>query len=201
MEKNFFNNIDYNTVLLETNNFIVIPSLGSLVEGWLLIIPKKFHINLSQLDKSDIAELDQLVDRMEKTILPKFGHKYVLFEHGPRNENSKAGCGVDYAHLHFVPFEDNLIEGTKNFLNLDYTWDNIESISNLVNYKDTDSDYLFIKDQNGDCFITIQEDVQSQTFRKVIANYVGRPNNFDWKCNSNVENIYSTINKLSLIEA
>src|SRR5689334_5777564 len=36
--------------LLSTDNFYVVPSLGSLVEGWLLVIPKDHVISAAALD-------------------------------------------------------------------------------------------------------------------------------------------------------
>ena len=35
--------------LVETENFVVVPSLGALVEGWLLIVPKAHHISYGAL--------------------------------------------------------------------------------------------------------------------------------------------------------
>jgi len=200
MSKLFFDKIDYNKVLLESKNFIVIPSLGSLVEGWLLIIPKQFHINLSQLDQRHMEDLQDLIRRIESRVLPKFGEKYVLFEHGPQNFKSKTGCGVDYAHLHFVPFGHDLKKGLKSFLHLEYDWQELENISDLTNYKNSKKDYLLLLDQNGKASITFQENILSQTFRRVIANYLGKPNEFDWKCNFKEDNIHSTIDKLEYSE-
>ena len=201
MGKLFFDKIDYNQVLLESEKFIVIPSLGSLVEGWLLIIPKQFHINLSQLDNEHMDDLVGLIRKVEDQVLPKFGEKYVLFEHGPQNLKSKTGCGVDYAHLHFVPFDSDLKDGLRSFLGLNYHWKEVKDISNLSDYKNAEKDYLFLIDQSGKATITFQENILSQTFRQVIASYLGRPDEFDWKCNFKEDNIHSTINKLAYLES
>ena len=32
--------IRYDNTIFETKNFVVMPSLGSLVAGWLLVVPK-----------------------------------------------------------------------------------------------------------------------------------------------------------------
>lgn len=201
MARNFFENIEYNKILLESDNFIVIPSLGSLVEGWLLIIPKVFQINFSQLDSSELQEVTALIKRLEAEILPSFGINYVLFEHGPTSFLSKTGCGVDYAHLHFVPCEFDLIKGVDNFLNLQYDWQKLKDITEVSHFKDSNLDYLLLKDQNGDFYITFQNDIQSQTFRKVIANYLNIPEKFDWNMDFNKENIDSTIAKIKPVLA
>ena len=41
--KNFNDKEFYNQRLYETDNFAVIPALGAIVKGWLLIIPKECY--------------------------------------------------------------------------------------------------------------------------------------------------------------
>jgi hypothetical protein len=36
----------WNEFLIETENFAVVPSLGALVEGWLLMVPKEHYISM-----------------------------------------------------------------------------------------------------------------------------------------------------------
>ena len=50
----------YNTKIEETNNFIIIPCLGSLVPGYILILPKKHTYCMTNFDdniKSTIKDL------------------------------------------------------------------------------------------------------------------------------------------------
>jgi ATP adenylyltransferase len=196
MARNFFEKNHYNEIVLETDNFIVVPSLGSLITGWLLIVPKNFYINFSQLSEGEIGDLNELIKKVENDILPIFGSEYVLFEHGPINVLSKAGCGVDYAHLHFVPCEFNLKLGLNKYLNLDYSWTSLSQLGDITKFKDKESEYLLLKDQAGNFSITFQNEVQSQTFRKVIANYLNAPNDYDWKKDHRLDVVNSTLEKI-----
>jgi len=200
MAKNFFENKDYNTPVLETNNFVVIPSLGSLVDGWLLIVPKAYYLNFSQLSTNLLEEVHDIVSHLTTRFLPLFeSERFVLFEHGPADLFSTAGCGVDYAHLHWVPCDFDLRKGASDLLGLDFTWNEIASIDELNAKVLSQQDYLYLQDQEGRHFITCQSTVPSQTFRQVIAHYLHQPERYDWKQYSGVEHINSVYEKLSLI--
>ncbi len=197
MTGNFFENKKYNKPILESENFLVIPSLGSLVEGWLLIVPKKFYLNFSQLPEPDFQELEILFSRLGEYFLPIFQKdQFVVFEHGPTLENSVAGCGVDYAHLHWIPIHFDLLKGVNTFLNLDYIWQVIPSLKGIGDNNLNNEDYLYLRDQKGVHHLTCQKEIPSQTFRKVIAHYLNTPESFDWKLNFGMENIQSVYDKL-----
>jgi len=199
MLKNFFEQKEYNTPVYETTNFVVIPSLGSLVEGWLLIVPKVFYLNFGQLPKDQYNEVHQIINHLEKRFLPLFQSKQaVLFEHGPANMLSKAGCGVDYAHLHWVPTNFDLRYGVSRLLSLNFEWKSLESIIEIQEKTTESMDYLLLRDQFMNYYFTQQQQIPSQTFRKVIAHYLNQPENFDWKINWGSENIRATYSKLNV---
>jgi ATP adenylyltransferase len=199
MPKKFFEITDYNRILFESENFIVIPSLGSLLPGWLLIIPKEFSLNLSQLKRSELEELEKLAFTCERKLNEIYRCEVVRFEHGPVLTQSKVGCGVDYAHLHLVPVKFDLIDGLKELLNVNYDWTEIESFIELSNIPDN-TDYLYYRNRSNQHFITCQTDIPSQLFRKVIASYLNTPESFDWKLFPQAETIEDTIKNLSQVE-
>lgn len=199
MDKKFFELTSYNKILFESENFVVIPSLGSLLPGWLLIVPKQFSLNLSLLRKTELEELDNLAITCEHTLKEKYGTSVVRFEHGPALTQSKVGCGVDYAHLHLVPVNFDLIDGLKQFLRIDYEWKKLDSFISLSDI-DGDANYLYYRNKNNQHFVTVQEDIPSQLFRRVIASYLDTPENFDWKLFPQAEIVQNTIKKLSQVE-
>ncbi len=200
MTKNFFENKDYNTPVFETNNFVVVPSLGSLVEGWLLIVPKTYYLNYSQLSAEQILEVNSITEYLKLHFLPLFNNtQYVLFEHGPTDLLSTAGCGVDYAHLHWVPCSFDLLKGVSDFLGLEFEWYEIDGLTDLHTQATAENDYLYLQDQNGCHFFTSQVTVPSQTFRQVIAHYINQPECYDWKTYDGIEHIRSIYKKLALI--
>jgi ATP adenylyltransferase len=201
MMHHFFESKYYNKPILESENFLVIPSLGSLVEGWLLIVPKKFYLNFSQLPSFVFSELETLISQLSLRFLPFFNaDQFVIFEHGPTLENSVAGCGVDYAHLHWIPTNFDMLEGAKVFLNLSYDWQVIPALNSINDFNVNSKDYLYLRDQKGNHFLTCQTNIPSQTFRKVMAHYLNAPDSYDWKLNERIENIESVYDKLNFWE-
>ena len=87
--------------MFESDNFVVFPSLGQIVEGYLLIAPKKHYIGVSGIPKELYPELEEVC----KKVRNKLSEVYcvpLFFEHGPHKE-SKGGCCIDHAHIHAVP--------------------------------------------------------------------------------------------------
>lgn len=191
----------YNEILFESTNFIVIPSLGSLVEGWLLIVPKTEYLSLRCIcDDELLSELDILANSVKDVLVREYGG-VVMFEHGAINKNSTVGCGVDYAHLHLVPSENNLIRGLEDFLDIKYDWKSVINLKEAILSLDISKEYLFYRDVNGDSFIAQENAFPSQLFRKVIAHYINMSEEFDWKKNYGIGNIHNTISKLKMINS
>ncbi len=199
MRKKFFEPTSYNKILFESDNFIVIPSLGSLLPGWLLIIPRGYSLNLAELGKSELHELDDLALACELKLKEKFNSEVVRFEHGPTVNQSKVGCGVDYAHLHIVPVNFDLIEALKTGLNVHYEWVELDSFESLSSVPQN-TDYLYYRNSSKQHFVTSQKDIPSQLFRRVIAHELSTPETFDWKSFPRVEIVEETIKNLSQVE-
>ena len=51
---------DWDEPLFESPNFVVLPSLGALVEGWLLLVPKKHFICMGELPDSVANEMQEV---------------------------------------------------------------------------------------------------------------------------------------------
>jgi diadenosine tetraphosphate (Ap4A) HIT family hydrolase len=199
MPKGFFTPTYYNSILFESENFIVIPSLGSLVPGWVLIIPKVFSLSLSQLSEEKLIELEKIANSFEIKMKSKFNSNTVRFEHGPSSSQSKVGCGVDYAHLHIIPIDFDLIDSLKNLLNINYEWREIKSLNSL-SCVSTKEDYLYYRNGLDKHFVTIQNNIPSQLFRRVIAHQLNQPEKFDWKFFPHFNLVDETIKNLSEIE-
>ena len=52
-----------NTIIDETNNFLVLPAVGSLVEGYLLIISKRHLNSMAELTKEEKEEYQFLINK------------------------------------------------------------------------------------------------------------------------------------------
>jgi diadenosine tetraphosphate (Ap4A) HIT family hydrolase len=192
--KNFIVNEFYNQRLYETDNFAVIPSLGAIVEGWLLIIPKEHYISFGYLQSPQLFdELNQLISKIGDVVQKLYG-EYIIFENGTSCSNKLVGCGVDYAHIHIVPTKHNLIKTIENEFKVHYDWKQIGNLSESIKYIDNGIPYLYYENQQRKSFITTNDNIPSQLFRKALAFNVDLPNEYDWKNYPFTENIHKTIN-------
>ncbi|WP_452597581.1 HIT family protein [Pontimicrobium sp. MEBiC01747] len=180
--------------LFETENFYAVPSLGSLVEGWILIFSKKHYLSLSQLSNELINELNDFRNDVEAKLIQEFG-KITIFEHGPSHKKTSLGCGVDHFHLHLVPLKEmNLLSLSKSF-DSSIIWKSISDIRDLKEIGKKKG-YLFLELPNNEKFFASGSRAGSQFFRRVIAQDLGISEKFDWKSDSMIENIEKTIEKL-----
>ena len=196
MAKKDFNTLEaYNEVLFETENFKVIPSLGSLVEGWLLVIPKSHYISYGEInDVLLLEELNTLVDYVCNILYSEYGN-YIIFEHGPFEKKSKVGCGVDYAHIHIVPINLKFDE-VNSFSNPSIQWCKVEGIISASRYIELGQEYLYFQDCHNNSYLGTGVEIPSQYFRRIIANIIGTPETFDWKSYLYLDNITNTYTRL-----
>ena len=189
----------WDTPIFESRGFVALPTVGALVEGWLLVVPKTPALSFARISPAQFSELGEFLDEIVPVVESAYGSVSV-FEHGPAIANSSVGCGVDYAHLHLVPTRCDLLAGARNIA-ANIRWDQIGSFDEVQNYAELADGYWFLKqDYRLDlCYLGKCEygNPTSQLFRRVIANYLGRPSVFDWKNELGESMITSTVENLS----
>jgi diadenosine tetraphosphate (Ap4A) HIT family hydrolase len=170
----------WNKSLIETENFAVIPSLGALVEGWLLMVPKVHYISMGALPVDHRKEADDLEARLIPLLRGRYNKPVVAFEHGPSAVEHGTGCGVDHAHLHLVPLEVDLVSLAAPFIdpNLHWYWGDWQERTDAYQ---AGLDYLFVKDQISGGHLIVAKDFGSQVFRKAIAAHLSMPAQFSWR--------------------
>jgi diadenosine tetraphosphate (Ap4A) HIT family hydrolase len=185
----------YNQPLLETENFKVVPSLGSLVEGWVLIVPKKHYLSFGYLENYLFDELDYLHNKVIFTLQQLYNKEVVAFENGTLNLGSFIGCGVDYAHIHYVPIDLDIRHLINDLYKETIEWEKLSTLIDLKKKIKNSTPYLFFEDNNRDKFICDIYQPQSQLIRKLIAKHIGKAEQYDWKRYHFEENINRTIEK------
>lgn len=104
-----YNNNEQNEVdliIYESPNFIVVPELGSIKPGYLMIVPKKHeYLSIAQMPKMYMPEYEQVCEDVETILKGAFGinKPVAFFEHGsgPSGITSHAKSIV-HAHVHIV---------------------------------------------------------------------------------------------------
>jgi diadenosine tetraphosphate (Ap4A) HIT family hydrolase len=179
-------------IILRTENFSVLPSLGQIVEGYLLIVPAKHYTALADLPMQLVQELSELSGRVRRALVGTYGPA-LLFEHGVRAGQS-GGCGIDHAHLHAVPFA--YTREPVEELKQRHTFKFIGGISEINDAVSPSSSYLYYEDLSGQPCAFDVDFMPSQYVRKVLAESMGI-DLWDWREYGREQALVSSIVRLS----
>ena len=122
--------------------FVVLPTLGQLFKGSLLVLPESHFETFSSLPQLMVDRLPDLVTELESST-QQFGLP-LIFEHGARCHTG-AGCGIYHAHLHLVPLPESvhhsvILPGTSRIA---------ANISEALRSLRSSSLYLLVRDTHG----------------------------------------------------
>lgn len=189
----------WDTPIFESDSFVVVPTVGALVEGWLLVAPRRQVLCYARLPDAALSELKHFLDEIVPIVEESYG-PISLFEHGPSVVGSPVGCGTDYAHLHLVPAKCDLRAGTEQIAP-NIRWNKIGSFEAIRDRAADGAGYWFLQQPygSGDCMIgsCSAEEPTSQLFRRVIATSLGTPEAFDWKDDLGEDRIAATVETLA----
>ena len=175
----------YNTVLEETDNFIVLPTLGSFVDGYILIVSKKHLYNMNELSTKEREEYFNLIHKY-RNLFNKIYKKYpIVFEHGTsKNTINESASSIVHAHTHIVNHNYNDENSILTKLNFK---------TNIIN---KNKNYIFYIYPTNQTYITYDFEPISQLMRIMIAKDLGFEDKYNWRKEFFLENIVSTINNI-----
>lgn len=180
--------------LLSDGQYFSITSIGALVEGWSLIIPRQHCLSMAAHYGNErlAAFLARMLTRVESV----YG-KAVMFEHGATHANSATSCGTSHAHIHLVPLSFSLLDAVGKVPGL--KWE--KSRSSEIKTRIGTSEYLFftenprVSDPVG--HLHMLGSPQSQFFRKIIARELGQEHRSDYKTNAMLDTAELTHRRLA----
>src|SRR5215831_5245275 len=100
----------YDEILMEANDCVVSPTLGSILPNWLLLVPRVAAVNFARFSATSGVQPSELI----RSVLKRWRiteDRAIWFEHGASEVGSTLGCGIDQAHLHLIidaPFSFDL---------------------------------------------------------------------------------------------
>lgn len=180
-------------ILLETDNWYVIPTIGSLTIGYVLLVCKQHYLSLANIDRKLFFEMLDLKTSVESILVRQLGLHCVTFEHGTPNPLSKGANSVDHVHVHVLPFKRPIwkdimatmpktnFEVVDNYENLYTSWQNKSPDSYLL-FQDVDQKIYYISDASN---------MPSQLFRRCLAPHLGMEC-WDWRSENYSDNIIRT---------
>ena len=159
-------------LITETKNFVVVPTLGQIVEGYSLIIPKKHVLCYGLLSGKMIDEYIELKDKVDKAVTSAY-QKPMYFEHGI------VGQTVPHAHMHCVPSNRDLLPA---LMLRNYSIKAKRKIDSEKDLRQAVHDFgpYYFYEFNG---LKMAFDVNSHemALRIAVANALGMPELADWK--------------------
>jgi len=177
--------------LIATDAGVVVPSVGALVPGWVLVVPRTHAYSTAEFDGEDRASFQALVERAKDVVASQWGPS-VVFEHGSAGAGRLAGCGVDHAHVHVVPIDLDLRESI--FL-LGDPFNRLEwEARSEPSGDDRRTDYIWLHDLTGG-WIARADVLPSQVVRRAIAKVIG-VEIWDWKADPQQSNFDETLRVL-----
>lgn len=175
--------------------YMALVSIGAMVEGWTLIIPKEHIYSMRTIYKKEAFKkfTQKVLDKMKKT----YGPNFIIFEHGANKCGSLTSCGTNHAHIHIVPYKDSLLIDMKKD-NLDWQICSSIDIENIAENKE----YLFyceVKEniENLKGYINILDKPESQYFRKLIASQLKCEKEYNYKEYLNLDKALATYKDLT----
>jgi ATP adenylyltransferase len=174
----------------------IVPTLGSLLPGWLLVVPRTESLAVRDLASHQRQDVLRLARAMARRVAI-FGRDTFILEHGPSKPLSVVGCGVDQSHLHVVPMNGDLL--TKALADDSVDWNNA-SFRDPWRKCQWDREYLLICGKDV-CYIGFPRVPQSQFFRRKIAQIQGMPNAWDYRKWPYYENAQRTIEHFAAARA
>ena len=169
----------------------LIPSIGSLVPGWLLAVPNHISNCAYHLDCKQQTSLVHSLHFAREIISQYWQNKPFFFEHGAMHSGSTTGCGVDQTHIHVVPLGIPLLEISLKDVEID--WIEVDPKTPWKRVKSRD--YYLISDFER-AFVGHPNQKTSQFFRKKIATHLSITEQWNYKKYPHYENSEITIRNI-----
>jgi diadenosine tetraphosphate (Ap4A) HIT family hydrolase len=166
------------------DHYMAFTSVGALVEGWSLAVPRAHSLNLlNDYTNGNFVEFAHAaVSAVEAIYGP-----VVVFEHGGQKEGSATNCGTSHAHLHIVPLGFSLQQAALEF-DSELQW--VSCSWRGLNEYAGEREYLFVADRFDGAetqgVVCILKQGQSQFFRRVIAAKIGRVDESNYRTHPNL---------------
>jgi diadenosine tetraphosphate (Ap4A) HIT family hydrolase len=166
-------------VIKRSNGFVVLPTLGQLFKGSLLILPEEHVETFSSLSTEMLARLPDLLNKLEVSTT-RLGMP-LIFEHGAKCFTG-SGCGIYHAHLHLVPvprsvhYSALIPTKAQGATGLCTALLKLRSSNQYLLVRDTDGNTVFAE---LDAFQTL--DFPSQYVRRKLVEYFNLSTSWDWR--------------------
>jgi len=160
-----------NTHLVETERFVVVPAVGPLLAGHLMIVSREHQPNLLALGLDALTEYEHVADQLRHHKL-YMGSGALEAEHGA-GEFDPGGTCITHVHVNFVPQLGRETDLFDSKLRLMGTY------SRLSEARVLQAPYILLRGDDGRARVFEAKGVPSQLIRRAICARLGR-DDWDW---------------------
>lgn len=190
----------YDRQLFDGGDWVAAPSLGAIVPGWLLAVPRRPVLSFRDWEASGGSPV-QSVLKVLSAHLGLRADELIWFEHGPAKAGSPVGCGLDHAHLHVLVHPrftfDEFAERARASADLGWTQGTAAS-----GYASLPKDLSYMIAGCGNQLIQAidVERMGSQFFRRVVAYLAGDFGGWNYRSSAHLDNVVTTISMFRQLE-
>jgi ATP adenylyltransferase len=193
--KTFFSDFGQTSrMLLKTDQFFVVPSIGALIPGHVLLLPRTHHYSVGEIPETELRDFESLAVKSREIVSTIYG-ACTSFEHGCIEGVGRAGACIDHAHLHLLPLEQNLRpEIDKRF----GPGIPVGQFADLRQFLFRRTPYLYYQDSSGSARAYQASIAPTQFFRQLVSTAVADSSPWDWKADLRVPVVRQTYERLRI---
>ncbi len=183
----------YDKPLLRQSGFVVVPALGHIVEGYVLIVSEQHVPCMGALPAHMWADFGEVKRRIRSLMGAECG-PMMFFEHGSVSDQRLAGNSVVHAHTHACPAVAGFIDVVRDNLPMEQVEPGLFSQTSYLEQQP----YLLIEDEVGRCYGSHPpRGLPSQYLRRLLSSHVGLVGQWDWQRFPHQERAEATLRRLS----
>ena len=171
-----------NTVLFESERFVLLPTIGPLVAGHAMLASKVHYESLGEMGSLAISEFKEILKFFKQKF--SFFSNVLITEHGSYNEQ-KGGACIVHTHIHLIPGFSNCFNILDDILPTTL-------ITDLLQIENIRDPYILNMNCNNEFRLYEAYNSYSQIVRKAICKKYNR-NDSDWSIDPKNDLIEKTI--------
>ena len=173
-------------IITETNDFLVVPSVGPLNNSHVMLIPKHHVNSFAVLDQDTRKKGKEILKKLNEFIIHQYNSSLIFFESGAGENIDHSGGCIFHAHIHCVYY-------TPEFeVALNKEIDFKKTNSTDLNF-DTKNGYVWYMNNSYNEFLCNKPLLPSQFLRYLYSNANSIHGNWNWRRDNNITGVLEVI--------
>lgn len=175
-------------IILESENFLVVPSVGPLDDSHVMCVPKHHVNNFSEIDSSQVGEYQRLLDELSAFYADRYGETLIFFESGAGRISKYSGGCIVHAHIHCLMDSEDFHRRILDEIPMNI----VECVRSAA---DVERGYVWYRDGKGVNYLRNDPLLPSQFLRYIYAETTSKNSRWNWRRHINEEGIFRVIDR------